>query len=256
MAPVLLFTRPSTESGGDDMKAYTATITAITLALAAGLGCPIEDEEIEACPQGVELTGDELACRCAGETVDALPGDNSICSCDRDEGLICEAPITSCEFDMAFHGEELPCLCDGELIDALPGDGSDCRCDEAEGFVCEPMVPRCEPMVLSCEGFDVTCGGAVVVGTGELPCMCNGELIDTMPDECSECWCDEDEGFVCHGAIPSCYPDVSICEFDTAFHGDELPCMCNDHLINALPGDGSECWCDEDEGFVCEPMAS
>jgi len=160
------------------------TLTAallMPLLLLAPAGC----DEPEDCPQGAELTGDELSCECGGETVDALPGDGSICVCDPDEGLVCEMPTPSCELDVAFDGEELPCLCDGDTIEALPGDGSECRCDATEGFVCEQTFSGTECPI------DVELNGE------ELPCACGEETIDALPGDGSACRCDETDGFVC-----------------------------------------------------------
>ena len=47
----------------------------------------------------------------------------------------------------------------------------------------------------------------------------------------------------------ACAP-ADPCPMNVELDGDELPCDCQGDEVEALPGDGSICFC-EDEGFTC-----
>ncbi len=125
---------------------------------------PACGDKEEACPTGTELTGDELPCTCNGETVDALPGDGSVCTCDAEGGFTCNEPIAD-----TGGGDT--------------GDGDGGAADTGDGGASDSGV--------SDTGAPVACPEDVVIRDADIPCTCGDDLVDALPGS-AECVCPSD----------------------------------------------------------------
>ena len=137
---------------------------------------PACGDKEEACPTGTELTGDELPCTCNGETVDALPGDGSVCTCEADGGFTCEQPIEDTGSGDTGSG-------DGGAGDGGAADTGSGDTGTGDGGASDSGV--------SDTGAPVSCPEDVVLRDADIPCTCGDDLVDALPGS-AECVCPSD----------------------------------------------------------------
>ena len=83
----------------------------------------------------------------------------------------------------------------------------------------------------------------------DAPCDCQGETFEGFTSIVVGAVCEPD-GLVLEGIAGDDAADLATCP-EGELTGDELPCDCQGETVEALPGDGSSCVCDE-AGFHCD----